>query len=162
MSDDPERTAPRDLRRRGLRRMLTGVYETLRSAGRELVLEVSERPGLDARIEELREAARCVVDDTAGLREGGQGPGRRGQGPRAARASTRVDRLLDLSDVAARGGPREAVRELRGALVAVEQTALDELARDHAPLLRDLLSRFADAYAAAKAASRRSTSRISS
>ena len=28
----------------GLRRMLTGVYETLRSAGRELVLELGERP----------------------------------------------------------------------------------------------------------------------
>ena len=30
----------------GLRRMLTGVYETLRSAGRELELELGERPGL--------------------------------------------------------------------------------------------------------------------
>ena len=36
---------------RGLRRMLTGVYDTLRSAGRELVLDVTERPGLDLRIE---------------------------------------------------------------------------------------------------------------
>src|SRR6266513_3175091 len=30
----------------GLRRMLTGVYETLRSAGRELVLELGARPSL--------------------------------------------------------------------------------------------------------------------
>src|ERR1700741_1751200 len=30
----------------GLRRMLTSVYETLRSAGRELVLELGERPSL--------------------------------------------------------------------------------------------------------------------
>src|SRR6266508_1656197 len=47
----------------GLRRMLTGVYETLRSAGRELVLELGERPSLSGRVEELREAARCLADD---------------------------------------------------------------------------------------------------
>ena len=46
------RTAPN-----GLRRMLTGVYETLRSAGRELELGVGERPDLAERVEELREAA---------------------------------------------------------------------------------------------------------
>src|SRR5215468_6895085 len=38
----------------GLRRMLTGVYETLRSAGRELTLELGARPELDERVEELR------------------------------------------------------------------------------------------------------------
>ena len=43
----------------GLRRMLTSVYETLRSAGRELVLELGERPGLDERLEELAESARA-------------------------------------------------------------------------------------------------------
>src|SRR3954463_2072910 len=47
----------------GLRRMLTGVYETLRSAGRELVLELGEGPELEARVTELREAARCLADD---------------------------------------------------------------------------------------------------
>src|SRR5690349_17831977 len=41
----------------GLRRMLTGVYETLRSAGRELVLELGERLSLTARVDDLREAA---------------------------------------------------------------------------------------------------------
>src|SRR2546425_5410930 len=39
----------------GLRRMLTGVYETLRSAGRELILELGERRGFGARAEEFRE-----------------------------------------------------------------------------------------------------------
>jgi len=34
----------------GLRRMLTSVYETLRSAGRELVLDLGERPGLPERL----------------------------------------------------------------------------------------------------------------
>jgi ATP-dependent helicase/nuclease subunit A len=38
----------------GLRRMLTGVYETLRSAGRELVLELGERPQLDDAVAALR------------------------------------------------------------------------------------------------------------
>jgi ATP-dependent helicase/nuclease subunit A len=32
---------------RGLRRMITGIYETLRSAGHDLVLELGERPALD-------------------------------------------------------------------------------------------------------------------
>ena len=49
----------------GLRRMLTTVYETLRSAGRELALELGERPGLDARLAELAEASRCLTDDVA-------------------------------------------------------------------------------------------------
>ena len=50
----------------GLRRMLTGVYETLRSAGRELVLELGERPSLAARAAELRaEAERLAADASA-------------------------------------------------------------------------------------------------
>ncbi len=49
----------------GLRRMLTGVYETLRSAGRELDLAVADRPELAERLEELREAARCLAADAA-------------------------------------------------------------------------------------------------
>src|SRR5436189_22688 len=49
----------------GLRRMLTGVYETLRSAGRELSLEIGERTELPESVAELREAARCLVEDAA-------------------------------------------------------------------------------------------------
>src|SRR5215210_8378979 len=48
---------------RALRRMLIGVYETLRSAGRELVLELGERAALAETVERLRDAARCLVDD---------------------------------------------------------------------------------------------------
>src|SRR5437773_6856919 len=48
-----------------LRRMLIGVYETLRAAGRELVLELGERPSLAARLEELGVAAGCLADDAA-------------------------------------------------------------------------------------------------
>src|SRR5438046_4590605 len=46
----------------GLRRMLTGVYETLRAAGRPLELRLGEGPALALRVEALREAARCLVD----------------------------------------------------------------------------------------------------
>src|ERR671926_9589 len=49
----------------GLRSMLTKVYETLRSAGRELVLELGERPSLEERLADLTEAAQCVADDAA-------------------------------------------------------------------------------------------------
>src|SRR5262249_9009251 len=47
----------------GLRRMLTGVYETLRSAGRELELELGEVAGVDERLAELHHAARSLVAD---------------------------------------------------------------------------------------------------
>src|SRR5688500_12226916 len=46
-----------------LRRMLIGVYETLRAAGRPLVLELGERPALTDLLGELREAARCLAGD---------------------------------------------------------------------------------------------------
>ena len=51
---DPERLRLlATYRASGLRRMLTGVYGTLRSAGRELVLELGERPNLDDALERL-------------------------------------------------------------------------------------------------------------
>src|SRR3954453_11893630 len=48
-----------------LRSMLIGVYETLRAAGRELVLELGEPAPLGAAVAELREAARCLAEDAA-------------------------------------------------------------------------------------------------
>ena len=152
-SGDPERTRLlATYGARGLRRMMTGVYETLRSAGRELVLEVSERPGVEARIEELREAARCVVDDTAGLEKADKARASAARALELLEHPPAADRLLDLSDVAARGGPRDRFASYEEARVAVEQAALDELAARDRALLEDLLRRFADAYAAAKAA----------
>ena len=152
-SGDPERTRLlATYGARGLRRMLTSVYETLRSAGRELVLEVSERPGLDARIEELREAARCVVDDTAGLEKADKARASAARALELLEHPPAADRLLDLSDVAARGGPRDHFASYEEARAGVEQAALDELAARDRALLEDLLGRFADAYAAAKAA----------
>src|SRR5438309_6033319 len=47
----------------GLRRMLTGVYETLRAAGRPLDLRLGDAPAVASRVEALREAARCLVEE---------------------------------------------------------------------------------------------------
>src|SRR5262245_34540842 len=49
----------------GLRRMLTGVYETLRSAGRELVLELGERTDTGDAVGTLRSEAQALADDPA-------------------------------------------------------------------------------------------------
>jgi len=150
-SDDSERIRLLAIyRARGLRRMLTRVYETLRSAGRDLVLEVAERPGLNTRLEELREAARCVIEDTAGM-DAAVTP--RESAARALELLERApatERLLDLSDVAARGGARERFASYEEARRAVEQAALDELAARDRALLEELLRRFADSYTAAK------------
>ena len=47
----------------GLRRMLTTVYETLRSAGRDLDLELGERADLQVQLDELAQAARALAAD---------------------------------------------------------------------------------------------------
>jgi ATP-dependent exoDNAse (exonuclease V) beta subunit len=130
--------------RRALRRMLTGVYETLRAAGRPLVLELGERPGLEGRVEELREAARCLIDDVEA-----------GETARATAARTLEvlderslpERLLDLSELKARGERAASYEEARR---AVEQAALDELARRDRDLLQELLEAFERSYRAAK------------
>src|SRR5204862_381265 len=46
----------------GLRRMLTGVFETLRSAGRELSLELGGRPELTERVEEFQDTNRLQCE----------------------------------------------------------------------------------------------------
>src|SRR5205807_9120985 len=47
----------------GLRRMLTGVYETLRSAGRDLKLELGERATVAERLADLQAVARVLAAD---------------------------------------------------------------------------------------------------
>ena len=128
----------------GLRRMLTTVYETLRSAGRDLVLELGERPGLEARLAELAEAARSLGDDpdaTAAQRTAAA------EALRLAETETTPERLLDLGGLRARG---ERAASYEDARRAVEQAALDELAVRDRELLQELLVRFAEEYAAAK------------
>jgi ATP-dependent exoDNAse (exonuclease V) beta subunit len=112
----------------GLRRMLTGVYETLRSAGRELVLELGERRSLQECVEEFHEAARCLGEDVS----------LEGVPP---------ERLLDLSDLRRRGERAASYEESRK---SVEQAALDELAAGDRDLLQELLTAFAAAYQEAK------------
>jgi ATP-dependent helicase/nuclease subunit A len=124
----------------GLRRMLTGVYETLRSAGRELVLELGEGPRLEARVEELRDAAQCLVDD-------GEASDDARETARQAliqlETDARPDRLFDLGDLRVRGERAATYEEARR---SVEQAALDELAAADRDLLQELLTGFAVAY----------------
>ena len=126
----------------GLRRMLTSVYETLRSAGHELVLELGEPAPLGEAMAELYEAARCLAEDAAAT-----------AAQRAAALGAldlgdeRPDRLLDLSGLRAHGERAATYEEARR---RVEQAALDRVAAKDRALLQDLLYGFADAYAAAK------------
>lgn len=129
----------------GLRRMLTTVYETLRSAGRDLQLELGERAGLAERLGELAKTARALAADP--------------DASDAARAAAtqalvlaeeeppRPERLLDLSGLRAR---QERAASYEEARKAVEQAALDEVALRDRELLQELLHGFAAAYAAAK------------
>jgi ATP-dependent helicase/nuclease subunit A len=129
---------------RALRRMLSGVYETLRAAGRPLVLELGSRPGLAERIEELREAARCLADEAEA------GETARATAARALELleeRTLPERLLDLAELKARGERAATYEEARR---GVEQAALDELAARDRDLLQDLLGAFECAYRAAK------------
>jgi ATP-dependent helicase/nuclease subunit A len=124
----------------GLRRMLTGVYETLRSAGRELVLELGEDASLAARVDEFRETARCLTDD------GGSGDAQRETANRALtylESDATADRLFDLGDLRLRGERAASYEEARRRL---EQAALDELATADRDLLQELLGGFATAY----------------
>ena len=128
----------------GLRRMLTGVFETLRSAGRELVLALGESPGVPERVAEMRAAAECVVGDASAAERGKERAGRLLEllaGP------PETDALLDLSGFGVRGERFASYEEARKAL---EQAALDELARRDRDLLQALLEEFARAYRAAK------------
>ena len=128
----------------GLRRMLTGVYATLRSAGRELVLELDERPSLTDAVTRLEDAARCLVEDDAAT-DAQRGAALQAQA--LAQDDPEADRLLDLSGLRARG---ERAASYAEALAAVEQAALDDVAARDRELLQDLLIRFAAQYQAAK------------
>ena len=129
----------------GLRRMLTGVYETLRSAGRELSLDIGNRAELGVRVEELREAARCLADDASST-----------DNQRTAATQllalldrdTRADRLMELSGFRTSGERAASYEEARR---ATEHAALDEAASRDRALLQELLERFAAEYAEAKA-----------
>ncbi len=128
----------------GLRRMLVEVYATLRSAGRDLVLEPGPRAALGERVDGMREAASCLVDDvkaTALQRDAAQ------SALELLGASTVAERLLPLGELKVRGPRAASFAEARDAVVAA---ALEELAARDRELLQELLTAFASAYADAK------------
>ncbi len=110
-----------------LRRMLTGVHETLRSSGLDLQLE--------ARIEELRTAARGLQSEQAA------------QALRLLEPSPSPETLLDLAELSDRGEAAETYEEAR---LAVEQAALEALAARDREQLQELLLAYDRAYRAAK------------
>ena len=132
---------------RSLRRMLTGVYDRLRSAGRELVLELGEHAGLPAAVAAWRAEAEAL----AGNDETGAVARERAREALGFLERERVpEELLGLKEHAAAGAGRvhyAAYEELRK---AVMQAALDACAARDRDLLQELLERFAAAYTAAK------------
>jgi ATP-dependent helicase/nuclease subunit A len=112
-----------------LRRMLTGVHETLRSSGLPLQLEAPDDPQLELRVGELRAAARESGDD-AMLRFLEVPPGPEG--------------LLDLSVFHRPDEPFEQER------LVVERAALEALAARDREQLQELLLAYDRAYRAAK------------
>ena len=113
---------------RRLRRMLTGVHETLRSSGLPLRIEAPDEPRLDELLEELRAAARdCGAGELLPFLEPPPGP----------------EALLDLSDFRKTEGLDEATR-------AVERAALEALAVRDRGQLHELLLAYDRAYRAAK------------
>jgi ATP-dependent helicase/nuclease subunit A len=114
-----------------LRRMLTGVYETLRAAGRPLALPLGEAPSLDDAIARVRAAA--------------------GDANEAVRLVELLDRrpatesLLDLSGYAVKGDD-----DYEQARAALEQAALNVVAARDRALLEELLVEFERSYTAAK------------
>jgi len=127
---------------RGLRRMLTSAYDTLRSAGRELDLGPGLPSQLAERIEELREAARCVARD--------EGADEAARLLELLDGSPGAEELLDLSGFAAKGKRRERFETYEQAREAVQQAALEELAARDRGLLQALLLAFDAAYQEAK------------
>ena len=163
-------------RRRGVRHRAGGVLRVRRSGANPLARHVRcARAEADAH-RRLRHAPlgrprpRAGSDGAAGARladrgaaRGGSVPGRRrrgcGRGARgaalASSSSSSGPRTRSgsstSSDFTPRGGKRERASTYEEARRAVEQAALDELAARDRGLLEELLRRFSDAYAAAKA-----------
>ena len=130
----------------GLRTMLTGVFERLRSAGRPLELAVGAGSRLAERIADLEEIVRSVPAGTLG--EGG------GQPERALemlRAGPPAERLLDVSELRVVGPGADALAAYNEALGAVEHAALEEVAARDRALLEELLRTFDRSYREAKA-----------
>jgi ATP-dependent exoDNAse (exonuclease V) beta subunit len=128
----------------GLRRMLTGVYETLRSSGRDLVLELGERPSVEDAVTALRAEASALAAD-AGATEMQSRNAR--EALLVATDGSPPEKLVDLSALRCQGARAVSFESARKRL---EVAALEELAAHDRDLLQELLERFATEYAAAK------------
>ncbi|HEX4519326.1 MAG TPA: UvrD-helicase domain-containing protein [Gaiellaceae bacterium] len=124
-----------------LRKMLTGVYSTLRSAGRELVLELGEPDDLDERLGSFRDAAQSLLAD----------PGATPNHVAAAQAALDLpslpETLIDLAALRTRGDRAASFDEARKNL---ERAALELAAAQDRELLQELLDLFTAEYQAAK------------
>jgi ATP-dependent exoDNAse (exonuclease V) beta subunit len=124
----------------GLRKMLTGVHETLRSAGRDLELDLGRHAGVAERLAELHAAAAALAADPDVT------PKQLAVANAALALGSDAEQLLDL-DLRAIG---DRAAEFRAALGRLQQAALEELAARDSELLQELLDLFAAEYAAAK------------
>ncbi|HEU0303102.1 MAG TPA: UvrD-helicase domain-containing protein, partial [Gaiellaceae bacterium] len=134
----------------GLRRMLGGVAETLRAAGRPLELGLEQEPDLFGGLSRLRAAAEAALAESD---EGTAVDVARVQLARAMQlvdSAPPVDLLLDLSDIAVKGRGQERFRPYEDARLALEQTALNAAAVRDRDLLQELLELFAAEYQRAK------------
>ena len=73
----------------GLRRVLTGVYEKLRSAGRPLTLELGEQHGVAERLAELQFEAQSLADDASATEKQRAAASIAAQAGRESRAAAR-------------------------------------------------------------------------
>ena len=134
----------------------TGVYETLRSAGRDLVLELGERPNTGDTVAMLRAEAEALASDAAAT------PTQRanaGELLNVLGGGAAPERLVDLSALASKGARAASFEQARK---AAERAALEELAAHDRELLQELLERFGASMQRPNGGSRPSTSRISS
>jgi ATP-dependent helicase/nuclease subunit A len=129
---------------RGLRRMLTGIFETLRAAGRPLVLDLGAAPERPAAEQSFRLEAECLLGET-GISEQARSSAQGALDLLADRPGP--ERLLDLREFAVQGERAESYELARRVL---EAAARDELALRDRDLLQELLALFDRAYRQAK------------
>jgi ATP-dependent exoDNAse (exonuclease V) beta subunit len=134
----------------GLRRMLSGVAETLRAAGRPLELGLEHQPDLDAGIVQLRAAGAATLAETEGDDKADEGCAHVARALDLLDGSPPVDLLLDLSIFAVKGRGKERFAAYEDARLALEQTALNVAAVRDRDLLQELLELFGNAYQGAK------------
>ncbi len=128
----------------GLRKMLVSVYDTLRSAGRKLILEPGVRESLDDAVAELLAEAESIAADpkaTDTMRSSAR------DALDLLQTTRLPERLIELPEATVRGARAAAFSDARK---SVRSLALEELASRDRELLQELLTGFAAAYTEAK------------